>query len=264
MKSWFVLAAFGLIGPSLLATTINSLPDCQEDTLASYTATYSLGNGRGCKIGNLGFSKFYFEEFAATAGAPDTLNIEASDLIIRPNAATNSFSILPSTLSLFNRVITAPERYYISYFVDPPPIIAGDELTLDPPVGNVFAAKWGCTDSDFAPGANNIEDTLLTVGRPGYSASTFSCGPSGAAPYLLKADGTSPSFANVTDSIVFTSPVATINVRLVLDFEPGTIEGFEGILNPVETTIPEPAANAMIGGGLLALGLLGQRLQQRK
>ncbi len=248
---------------SAFGSTVGELPACATNTLAYYQSTYSLGNGAGCKVGSLGYSKFYFEELAATNGALDTLNITASDLMIVPVAATNSFNILPVDLSDFNRAISIPERYLIRYFVDPPPIIAGDELTLDPPVGSIYATKWGCTDSDFTVSPTSIENKLLQTGLANYSASTFACGPNSTTPYILKTDGVAATQPGVSDFVLFNTPASTLSVRLVLDFQPGTITRFDGILNPVETTIPEPGANLMIAGGLTLFGLVARKRMRR-
>jgi len=245
----------------IFGSTINaSLPSCTSGSLQSYVDNFGIGAGGACTIGTLTYSKFFFKELKVTTASSLTNNITASSLNIDPVSALNSFNILPVSLSSFNRTIINSERYFISYNVDPPPIIAGDELFLDPPFGSIYGTKWGCTDSDFSP-SNPVEKVLQDVGgRPGYSASTFSCGVNPVkAPYILKTDGTSPTFDNVIARITFPEPVAILNIRLVLDFEPGTITGFDGIQVPVSTTIPEPASGLLIAAGLAAVAVSSRK-----
>ncbi len=247
--------AFFAVASCSFAGSISDLPACGQDTLTNYQSNYSPTLGGACNIGNLTYSKFFFTELKVTPSSSLTGSITADDLIIVPVQSTNSFNILPSDLSFFNRVITVPERYLITYNVDPPPIIAGDRLDLDPPVGSIYGTKWGCIDSDFTPSIP-ISTALQNAGGPsGYSDSTFSCGPSATKPYILKTNGTSSTFEFVSASIVFDEPAAVLNIRLVLDFLPGTISGFEGIQQPVATTIPEPSTFALAGLVLAGVAL---------
>ncbi len=255
------LALILAVSAPVFGTTINnSLPACVKASLADYATNFGTPDGGACTIGSLTYSQFFFRELKVTSVSALTFNILASDLLIDPVSLTNSFNIVPVDTSDFNRTITVAERYLITYNVDPPPIIAGDELSLDPPVGSIYATKWGCTDSNFSPQLSTTETILQNVGgRAGYTASTFKCGSTPQTdPYILKTDGDPLTPPTTIASITFPQSAAIINVRLVLDFEPGTITGFDAIQSPISTTIPEPATNVMIAAGLLGFGLFSR------
>lgn len=247
------------------ASLDNTLPACGRDTLKNYAANYGTPDGGACTIGQLTYSQFFFRELKVTSTSALTYNILAEDLILDPVTLSNSFNIAPVNSSKFNRTVTISERYLITYNIDPPPIIAGDELSLDPPVGTVYATKWGCTDSNFSPQSSTTETILQSVGgRAGYTAGTFKCGSSPQVnPYILKTDGDPSTSPTTIASIVFPQSAAIVNVRLVLDFEPGTITGFDAIQAPVSTTIPEPTSNLLIAAGLIGFGLLSRSRLQR-
>ena len=254
-------ALFMIGSAQVFAATLNNpLPACVTDTLKNYAINYGTPDGGACTIGNLAYSRFFFSELKVTSSSALTFSILAENLILDPVSATNSFNIAPVNTSLFNRTITIAERYLITYNIDPPPIIAGDELSLDPPVGTVYATKWGCVDSDFSPQSSSTETILQNVGgRAGYTAGTFKCGSSPQTdPYILKTDGDPSTSPTTIASITFPQSAAIVNVRLVLDFEPGTITGFDAIQSPVATTIPEPTTNIMIDAGLIGFGLLSR------
>lgn len=243
---------------SIFATPIQSVPACVEASLASYVANFGNSNQGFCQIGALAFSNFYFDEIKVTSNSVDTGLLTAADFRIVPVAARNSFDIIPYDVNKINGTVVTPQRYLISWYADPPPIIAGDELFLDPPTGKVYGTKWGCLDSSFGP-SSSVEDRLLAVGgRSGYDDNTFTC-RNGQKPYVLKTDGDPNTAIGVQDSISFPDPGFSLDIRLVLDFEPGEIRGFDGIQVPVSTTIPEPAANVMIAGGLTLIVLVGRR-----
>lgn len=253
-----LLLLISLIGcTGVFGATLAEIPACQTGTLASYVSTYGSSNQGSCSIGALSFTNFYFQSLKVVTDGVASTRITSADLILTPDAATNSFFIGVNNLDLLNPVnLLVAERYLIAWYADPPPIIAGDELRLDPPSGPVTATKFGCIDSTFT-NTGSVENVLLNKTTQDYSSSTFDCaGP--AIGYMLKTDGIVGNDINLNASIDFDNPAYALDIRLVIDFAPGTVTGFEGIELDT-TTVPEPGANLMIAGGLLALGWIGKR-----
>lgn len=251
-----IFISFALLTCNSFADTIlPGVNPCVQDTLANYSSNFGIFGG-ACSIGQLSYARFGFLSLKPDASTPASTRITAADLLIKPAPLANSFDILPIDLALFNpQNLTQAERYLIVYSVDPPPIIAGDDLRLDPPVGPVFGTKWGCKDVDFAFGPS-VQDTLLGIHPENYTADLFSCGVGGALPsYILQTNGLDPNFANVNASITFDPAVSILNIRLVLDFLPGSVNGFEGIQQPTALIVPEPSSLALLGGALVVLAL---------
>lgn len=274
MKSKNLLIALAFMMTSqLYATSIGAnTPLCQTATLQTYLNNYGTGvSGGSCAIGQLAYAKFDWASFSVLANGNSTNHalITASDLNVIPVQAKNGFDIAPvaGKEGLFNRAIAAnmAERYFLTYNADPPPIIAGDELSLDPPVGPVYASKWICADQPFSnlPGGVAINSYVPALSRAGYNSSTFTCGSSNTPAYFLTTDGDPATATGTTASITFPIAASYLNVRLLLDFEPGAeITGFDAIQSPV-STVPEPSTNALIAFGILGLGLLSKSRRKR-
>lgn len=197
---------------------------CPSDSLANYKANYTTFSP--CSVGELKFKAFDFAKLSS-AGTLTAAGINVSPYA--PNGL-NFFT------NYFNGTFLTPERYLITYIVDPAPIVVGDELTLDPPVGAMKVTRYLCTDDLFSvPGNLNDAPTCLTNGTL----------------YTLQADGldSTPTIL-LSDSVVFPTPAAFVSVWMVIDLE-GTISGFEGLLSDHEV-VPEPGTLAFVGAMLLA------------
>jgi hypothetical protein len=260
-----------LIAPSLFATNIGTgTPLCPEATLQQYLNNYGTSNSGGsCKIGQLVFNKFDFASFGLlTPGVVDpnfSNGITASDIIVRPDETRSAFDFFPilSKPNLFNRTIDPGklERYAFFYRADPPPIIAGDELFLDPPTGAVYGTKFICADQDFAAAPNGQSNFayIQSLSRSSYAGSTFPCIGPRQDSYIIKTDGDVNTSIPVKDSVLFRSPAEVINVLILLDYEPGRVTGFDGVVTPAILTIPEPANVVLMGSALIGLGALLRR-----
>ncbi len=269
MKLKMILTLFWVSTTVTFANNIaGNTPLCPEATLQSYLNSYGSGlSGGSCAIGQLSFAKFDWAAFNVLSNNSSLTiydTIKPADLILKPVEARNSFDIIPvaGKETLFNRTINAgkSERYFFTYNVDPPPIIAGDELFLDPPIGSIYGTKWICADQPFAnlPGGQSIAAYVPGLSRGGYTAQTFGCGSGSTDAYFLQTDGDPSTAIGVQSRVLFSSPAAYINVRLLLDFEPGTITGFDGIQIPVVTTVPEPATVVMMGIALAGLATISR------
>jgi len=265
VKNFAFLLALG-VGGSAFASSVTEASPCVAASLASYTDTYGAGSGNFCQIGSLVYSDFFFADITGVA------SISASDLIVTPDFASSSFSLIPSLANpnVLNQNFLNFERYYFAWFVDPPPpIIGGDELSLDPPDANVAAYKWGCAGTD-APGtfSTSNENAVALLGELGSSPltdSTFSCSGRGFEfPFPVSYFLETSAPGNLTDSTTFPG-VSTIDVRMVLDMGPGQVNDFLGITggHAIVDPIPEPATNAMIAAGLVALIGLSRKNSKR-
>lgn len=264
------LAALVFFSSQLFATNIGlNTPLCPEATLQQYMNTYGTGIfGGSCAIGNLVYNQFSFAALPVASNGSETVfgTISASDIIIRPDASRSAFDYFPiaSKPNLFNRSVNPneAERYFFSYSADPPPIIAGDELFLDPPTGPVYGTKWICADQNFAPppGGQSFAVYASSLNRASYDGNTFGCSGPAKPAYIIKTDG-DPSTTDVTvkDKVIFDLPASVINVIILLDYEAGNNEtgrnvtGFDGVQTPVILTVPEPANVFLMGSSLIAL-----------
>lgn len=267
-----LLSTLLLLAPALFANNIGTgTPLCPEATLQQYLNSYGTGNSGGsCQIGQLVFNKFDFASFGLLSpGVTDpgfSGGITASDILVKPDATRSAFDFMPaSNPNLFNRAVAAGhlERYAFFYRADPPPIIAGDELFLDPPAGPVYGTKFICADQDFAaaPGGQSNFTYIQSLSRLSYSGSTFPCiGPNPGNSYIIKTDGDASTAIPVQDSVIFSSPASVINVLILLDYEPGRVQSFDGVVTPVIlTNVPEPANVLLLGSALVGLGAMLRR-----
>lgn len=278
------LAALLFASSQLFATGIGlNTPDCKPDTLANYMTNHGFGpRARACKIGSLIYNEFFFESLAVSSNTSPTTVYGAIDpalIWISPDASRSAFDYFPtfipdpldntqnSNKDLFNRSVNPGEwqRHFFSYKADPPPIIAGDELFLDPPVGPVYGTKWICADRDFGPvDGGQLTGYASTLNRLNYNGETFKCAPGGGLSdgppaYIIKTDGDPDTSAGVRDNVIFETAASVINVIILLDYESNsngtrsTIRDFQGVQTPVILTIPEPANVLLMGSSLVAL-----------
>jgi len=214
----------GLILLCALGTAALAAPmQCPEDNLTTY-----LTPGFACTQ-NGGITTF--QSFVFTPQG----SLTADDITLTPLDILGGFGFL-----LHGNFVVGPgvnESYVLSYFVDPPPIIHGEQIDLDP-FGSVSL----------------ITDLCITE---------FPCAPANS---LGKLTATT---ANTMASIMFPSSQATLGVQNTLTLNGGTSgansQGFDNItLIPADADMPEPSTILLSASGLLGLLAFRSRAKLRK
>jgi hypothetical protein len=216
-----------LLPAAALATTISPVPACVTASLASYIA---LG-GTGCQVGPLAVVDF---EFTALQG--NTVTILPSDVTVTPVLSAPSY-ILQFSSPEFTASNSDVVRYLIAYTWDPGDIRSLDDVLNDPPIPPGFAKITTdiCVDAAFT---NGICPTFVTT------ISVF--------------DGIG---TQLTASVVFSPPAATLGIRNTIDLEGGgpggsvTVNSFGS-----DVTVPEPGTALL---GVLSVALAGLRWRKR-
>ena len=233
----------------VLATSANvfSAP-CIPETLSYYKTNY--GELNACTSGVLNFFSFDFSKLSAFG------SVTANDIYITPDPSQDTLLFNGVNISTFNHVVLPgqAEQYLISYVIDPPPIVAGDDLTLDPPTGPIYVSRWSCTDQPFSqfptPGS------ITGIGPTSYANNSFEC-LNGANPYFLQV---SP-LTQLSASVTFAVPARYVFTRMAIDLLPGEVTGLEGIVSQSQTTVPEPGT--FIPAALALAGMAFHRLRRR-
>ena len=209
----------------------SNLPSCSTASLANYIST--TGNppaSGGCAIGIL---DYYNMSYLPGSNAP-----AASNISVTPSGS--GFSFGPVTAAPGQTV-----QFEIDYdiFIDPAPIITGDDMRLDV-TGSVAVTEFFCNDVSY------VGSGLCLGSTPAPSLSV----------------GTPDTGFPLTNSIVFAHP-ATVSQYVGIVF---TLKGgaggasFDGLDSAsIISGIPEPASAAGFLVGVLALAG-GYRLKRQR
>lgn len=249
MKRFVTLSAVFVLAtlcPTAFAET------CEFASIGFYQDHYF--EGEGCTSGNLTFFSFGFTQLSVNGQKLGT--ITRDDIMVRPSAVGIGLDFYGRTDAIFNRTFTVPERYYITYVVDPPPIVAGDEARLDPPSGPVTVSRWTCPDTNgFDPTSVNSILNNLEVNQ---YENAFQC-KNLSDPYFLQVD--TSSIDALEASVTYQQLAESVVVRMVIDFRPGTVRDLEAI-NGLTNVVPEPAAFFPLA--IAALGITAHVRRRRK
>lgn len=223
------------VWPERAGASTLSGPACTPDSFTNYM---SLGGG-GCNAGAL--QLFNFDLY--TIDASGTLHAASSTLLdgvgVLPvwNSTTGSLQLTVGAFGLYTGFtpysVDASHTggFQIRFTVDPPPILAGEGMAIDPPFGTVNGTQLYCSDELFV--------------------STSGLCASGASPGLAAFSIGSPVYVG------FGSPLFELDTRTSIIMNPGltTASGFDGVVYGFDTTLgtPEPGTLLLLGAGLLAL-----------
>ena len=210
------------------SASANPTTPCSAGTLTSYQSSYSAPNTLGCSVGILDYSDFTYH---AISNAPSE-----GAITITPNTGGFSFSQtngLPFTASA-GQIVQFEIDYNI--VIDPAPILAGADNSLDPPTGNVTVTEYFCNDSQY------VFSGMCLTGFISNPVQTLTVGT--IPPLTLSA------------SITFANPATTfqgVGVLFTLNGTNGP-SSFDslGADSVVVGNAPEPAAFLLAGMGLLA------------
>ncbi len=238
-----------LLSLFVLASAANAFAaPCVPETLSYYKANY--GELNACTSGVLNFFSFDFSKLSSFG------SVTANDIYVTPDPSQNTLlfnGVLPST---FNHSVLPgqAEQYLVSYVIDPPPIVAGDDLSLDPPTGPIYVSRWSCTDQPFSQFP--VPNSIGGVGPTNYTSNSFEC-IDGSNPYFLQV---SP-LTQLSASVTFIEPARYVFTRMAIDLLPGEVAGLEGIVAQSQTTVPEPGT--FIPAALALAGMAFHRLRRR-
>jgi hypothetical protein len=263
----------GLLAGSQLATatTLQGTPCPANPTFAQLISTADLRNF-GCDFGvlNYRFGVFGKLENGDIVQGP----ITASDVDV---IFTNSGGLGVSFFSnkFLTETFTTPQTYFLSYAVDPPPIIVGESLTLD--FADLFAfsfASLSFNASDFSlddPPNSIVVTQRLCVNnqfRSGFGTSV-QCGIDGNPASYENALQQQVSLDNPTASTSFAA-TPLVSVRLYIELSGNLSQtGLQGIgsaptLIVLTDEIPEPFSMGLTGGGLALVGIWARRRQKSR
>lgn len=254
-----------LVGGLGYANTISGQPCAESSALSVYLAP-SASFPSGCDVGPLNYTFLDFGKLTARPNGGYSFNsdggiVNADNLFVVPVNDGDRFGITFRSDSFRSDFSSGPEIYFISYTVDPPPILAGEEVSLD---SGASLARFLVADS-AAPSVtvreylcpDNLFVRLNT--SPDRSANQCALGPGSATTNPLELVAT---LDKPFDSVRFANGVPLVSVHLFIELS-GNLRNssFTGVSSlPIVEQVPEPFTVGLTGAGLaLMVGLLRRR-----
>lgn len=247
-RLWPVVASLCVL-PSFAAPI--TVPECPADTADVYQTLSS-----GCAEGEFTLKGFSWSNTGNTIAAP-------ADVILQPSTSVGVFGLDFLSDSAFTVVGDDHLRVLFRYTIDPPPIIRGFGIGIEPTLTAAAAPQaLFAAPSILALPAIATIDADLCAG--GYFSPGGGC-PSGAG-HSLSVQLNSLGQGNLFDSVIFAQPVSIVDVNIILDMrgngatEPFTIRGG---LTGVTEIVPEPGAFGLALAGFAVLLAVGRRSFRR-
>jgi hypothetical protein len=215
VRAFFLSLIFLVSAIAVFGSTTGVSP-CATATLAAYDSSYAPPS-LGCSIGILDYSNFAYVDLS---NAP-----AASDINVTPNSQGFGFTRVDSNPFVAAAGEIVRFAIYYRIFIDPAPVIAGANSSLDPPQGNVNITEYFCNDSFLDQGQTT-------------------CFPPTSTAYSLTV-----TTANRTASINFATPAQsfeTVGLIFTLDGTNGPAS-FDGLDTTSNVVTPEPASLLLVG-----------------
>ncbi len=217
------------------------------NTLQDFIANTSDGPGFGCNVGDL---EYFGVQFRATTSGPTTPTTADQITISFDGDLGFNFGNIPE-------VDAGSVSYLIGFNIDPAPVLTGDTISLDPPVGNVTLSAYLCPASaPYLTSSGASDDPQLYCGTaPVFGDGTntaINTGISGTPiATISNINGTDQS-----SSFQFPgAPLTQIGELLVLTLnadDPASVGAIGE--DPAEiSATPEPAAWMLLASGLMLL-----------
>lgn len=234
--SWSV-AALMLCGAALAqAGSVGGYPACGNASFGTYSAS-----GYRCTLGAVDL--FNFELYTVdAAGTPTAAGSGLLGTIFVDPTWSSSTGVGSVLVGGFTGMVvdaSTTTAWMIRFTIDPPPVVSGEDMSLDPPFGVILGTQSYCADGLFNTSG------VCSSGQGGVT--TFGIG----TPAQLR----------------FPSPLATLDTMTTIRLNPGlnTPSGFDGVLFDIYTTqstVPEPGTWLMMAACLSFAGL-GRVLRTR-
>ncbi len=243
-----LLALFPLAIGLASATPVQSGGPCTTDTYADYISSLN-GPGMGCTNPvdpNLEYYNFLFSTSSTGSNFDSPSNITVSP--------DGGFGF---NFTGFQTVSTGDLTYFLGFNVDPAPVLTGDSISLDPPVGNVTLNLYICQqDTPFL--TKGGEGGFFCSTQPNFadgSNSQIIFGETQPAATLINVNGKDQS---TTASFAPTGQIGVL-LQLTLNADDPASVGAIGSAPALILSTPEPASWILLASGLL-LFLLKSRI----
>ena len=260
MRTFLIGFIWTLLGSQVYANTISGTP-CTYAPLRDYLAP----NPDGCDVGPLNYMVLDFGKLTPRTGGGYAFNSEGGivnpdNLYVAPITDGGRFGLSFVSDAFQSDFGSESEIYFLSYVVDPPPILVGEELSLD--FESSFAQRLAATATPYVRVTEYVCPNNLfvrTSNTPNLEDNQCALGPGSETTNPLQLIAT---LEDPFDRVLFEEGVPLVSVHLFIELS-GDLRGsgFNGVSSaPVIEEIPEPFSAALTASGLALLALVRRRL----
>jgi hypothetical protein len=230
------LLAIGLAS----ATPVQGGAPCTQDTYFDYLSLND-GPGTGCTSPGDPNLEYYNFFFSTHSGVGENF-ADPSSITVSPDGGFGF------NFTGFQTVTNGDLTYFLGFNIDPAPVLTGDSISLDPPVGNVTLNLYICQqDSPFLTQSegNYYCSTMPNFGDGSNSQIVFGETPPAAT--LVNVSGKDQS---TTASFAPTGQIGVLLQLTLVDDDPASVGAIGSAPTQISTT-PEPGSWILLASGLL-------------